>query len=115
MIKSICTLAFVILLVSCNEDKQIQTSAKHEAFDAENGLKDYYQSFFPIGVAVSPRALKTDEANLILREFNSITAENAMKMGPIHPNENEYYWKDADSIVAFAERNKLKLRGHTLC
>jgi endo-1,4-beta-xylanase len=37
-----------------------------------------------------------------------------MKMGPIHPRENEYYWKDADSIMAFAERNHLKVRGHNL-
>lgn len=79
------------------------------------GLKDAYKDHFSIGVAVSPRSLKTDEAQLILKEFNSVTAENAMKMGPIHPKENEYNWKDADSIVAFAERNKLKIRGHALC
>lgn len=79
------------------------------------GLKDYYKDYFPIGVAVSPRALKTDEASLIRAEFNSITPENAMKMGPVHPQEHEYFWKDADSIVAFAQRNKMKMRGHTLC
>ncbi|MFL5774477.1 MAG: endo-1,4-beta-xylanase [Flavisolibacter sp.] len=79
------------------------------------GLKDYYKKYFPIGVAVSPRALKTDEAQLILQQFNSVTPENAMKMGPIHPMENEYYWKDADSIAAFAKRNHLKVRGHNLC
>jgi endo-1,4-beta-xylanase len=38
-----------------------------------------------------------------------------MKMGPIHPEENRYFWKDGDSIAAFAKRNNLKLRGHTLC
>jgi endo-1,4-beta-xylanase len=37
-----------------------------------------------------------------------------MKMRPIHPEENKYYWDDADSIVAFAKRNGLKIRGHTL-
>ncbi|HEY3405483.1 MAG TPA: endo-1,4-beta-xylanase [Ohtaekwangia sp.] len=78
-------------------------------------MKDYYADYFPIGVAVSPGALKTDEARLITQEFNSITAENAMKMGPIHPKENEYFWTNADSIVAFAQRNNMKLRGHTLC
>lgn len=79
------------------------------------GLKDYYESYFPIGVAVSPRALRSDAASLIRREFNSLTAENAMKMGPIHPREHEYFWADADSIVAFAQRHKMKMRGHTLC
>src|SRR5688572_12130008 len=78
------------------------------------GLKDYFKDYFEVGVAVSPRALKTDEAELILREFNSLTAENAMKMGPIHPEENKYNWAGADSIAAFAKRHNLRLRGHTL-
>jgi endo-1,4-beta-xylanase len=81
----------------------------------EKGLKDYYKEFFPMGVAVSPHALKTAETQLILTQFNSLTPENAMKMGPIHPIEKEYFWSDADSIVAFAQRNNLKMRGHTLC
>ncbi|MEK6481387.1 endo-1,4-beta-xylanase [Catalinimonas sp. 4WD22] len=99
----------VAMLSGCGS--QSPTSVEEE----EKGLKDYYSDYFPIGVAVSPRALKTDEAELIKQEFISITAENAMKMGPIHPRENEYFWADADSIVAFAERNNMKMRGHTLC
>ena len=80
------------------------------------GLKDYYKNYFPIGVAVSPQALgNKDEAALILAQFNSLTPENAMKMGPIHPEENRYYWKDADSIVNFAMEHHLKIRGHNLC
>jgi endo-1,4-beta-xylanase len=59
--------------------------------------------------------LKSEESSLVIRNFNSLTPENAMKMGPIHPREKEYYWKDADSIVAFAQRNGMKVRGHTLC
>lgn len=86
-----------------------------DATQQARGLKDYYSDYFPIGVAVSPRALKTDEAKLIVQQFNSLTPENAMKMGPIHPKETEYNWKDADSIIAFAQRHNLKVRGHTLC
>lgn len=82
---------------------------------SEKGLKDYYSDYFPIGVAVSPRVLQGEEAALILRQFNSLTPENAMKMGPIHPEENRYYWNDADLIANFAQSNRLKLRGHTLC
>lgn len=82
--------------------------------DPTKGLKDHYNAFFPIGVSVSPAELRSEEATLILKEFNSITPVNAMKMKPIHPKEHEYYWKDADSIVAFAKRNGLKVRGHVL-
>ncbi len=81
----------------------------------EKGLKDYYKNYFTIGVAVSPRALQTDEALLIVQQFGSMTAENAMKMGPIHPEENRYNWVGGDSIAAFARRNNMKFRGHTLC
>ncbi|WP_342645333.1 endo-1,4-beta-xylanase [Mucilaginibacter sp. CSA2-8R] len=83
--------------------------------DTDKGLKDYYKKYFPIGVAVTPRELKSEEGKLIVKEFNSITAENAMKMAPLHPEENRYYWNDADSIMAFAQRNHIKVRGHNLC
>ncbi|SKA36965.1 endo-1,4-beta-xylanase [Chitinophaga eiseniae] len=78
------------------------------------GLKDYYKDYFPIGVAVSARALHTEEAGLVVRQFNSITPENAMKMGVIHPDEQLYNWREADAVAAFASRNGMKLRGHTL-
>ena len=78
------------------------------------GLKEYYKDYFDMGVAVSPASLKTDEAALVLHQFNSITAENAMKMDPIHPGENQYNWAGADSIAAFVKRNNFKMRGHTL-
>ncbi len=78
-------------------------------------LKEVYRDYFTIGVAVSPGALKTDEAGLILQQFGGMTPENAMKMGPIHPAEQQYIWAGADSIAAFAKRHQLKLRGHTLC
>lgn len=84
--------------------------------DTSKGLKDYYKDYFPIGVAVSPNDLKNPaEVSLILKQFNSLTPENAMKMGPIHPEENRYNWKDADSIVAFAVAHHLRVRGHNLC
>jgi endo-1,4-beta-xylanase len=103
-----------ITLLFCSTATNAQpTTATTNA--STKGLKDYYKDYFFLGVAVSPRSLKIAEADLILKQFGSITAENAMKMGPIHPKENEYYWKDADSIAAFAKRNNLKLRGHTLC
>lgn len=83
--------------------------------DAANmGLKDYYKDYFLMGVAVTPRQLKGEEADIVIKHFNSITPENAMKSGPIHPQENQYFWADADSIVAFAKRHKKKVRGHTL-
>jgi len=106
ILKIMPAIILLVLITSCDQKKEV-TSVQ--------GLKDYYADYFPIGVAIGPRALSTDEVDLIAREFNSITAENAMKMGPIHPKEDEYAWELADSIVNYAARNNMKLRGHTLC
>lgn len=107
-------LSSLIIIVGLNISiGEAQTSKA--PIDSSKGLKDYYAGYFPIGVAVSPYALKTDEARLIVQQFNSLTPENAMKMGPIHPKKHEYNWKDADSIVAFAQRNGMRVRGHNLC
>lgn len=100
---------FLFLLIFC----AIAVNAQQ---DTAKGLKDYYKKYFPIGVAVSPGDLKNPaEEALILKQFNSLTPENAMKMGPIHPEENRYNWKDADAIVDFAVAHGLKVRGHNLC
>ncbi len=87
------------------------------AQQAENskGLKDYFKNYFIMGVAISPRDTEGPEAELIAREFASVTPENAMKPGPIHPEENRYNWEQADKLVAFAQSHNLRMRGHTLC
>lgn len=97
----------ILVAVNCWSPVFSQSSGK--------GLKDYYKDYFTIGASVSPNALKTDEADLLRNQFNSLTAENVMKMGPIHPNENKYNWEPADAIVGFAQQNNMKVRGHTLC
>jgi endo-1,4-beta-xylanase len=105
-------------MVYCSSSghSQKNTVSVNRIIDSTKGLKDYYKKYFTIGVAVSPGALRRpEESQLILQQFASMTPENAMKMGPIHPRETEYFWRDADSIAAFAQRNHLKLRGHTLC
>lgn len=115
LIKNIVIVILAFLMVQCANTARLQESTGGgPAVMAEKGLRDYYRDYFPIGVAVSPRALKSDESGLILQHFNSITAENAMKMGPIHPREDSFYWRDADSIVAFAQRHHFRMRGHTL-
>ena len=40
---------------------------------AQKTLKDAYKDYFPVGVAVAPRNLSGPEAELIIRQFNSIT------------------------------------------
>ncbi|MRG48048.1 1,4-beta-xylanase [Chitinophaga sp. SYP-B3965] len=107
MIRSKTLLVSVLLLWT-----SVVTNAQH----ADKGLKDYYKNYFPVGVAITPRHLQDSATSaFIRRHFNSLTAENVMKMEPIHPQEDRYNWSGADAIVHFATENGLKVRGHTLC
>ena len=69
-----------------------------------------------IGTAVSAKNLREDKKyqEIILREFNVITPENAMKFWATHPALNKYNFTNADEIVEFAQKNNLMIRGHTL-
>jgi endo-1,4-beta-xylanase len=112
-------IAFIIILsvVQCTPKHQVASSfqAGTIADDPNKGLKDYYKKYFPIGVAVSTASLHGPDSALIVKEFNSITPENDMKMGPIHPSEGVYNWKNADKIVDYAISHHIKIRGHNLC
>lgn len=68
-----------------------------------------------IGVAVAINPLRNDSrySNLIVKEFNLITPENAMKWGAIRKNKG-YDFTDGDFIVSFAKKNRLQIHGHTL-
>ena len=84
--------------------------------DVEKGMKDGYQDYFMVGVAVNQRNLDDPEqVALILKNYNSITAENDMKPGELHPEEGKWVWDRADRIANFCRENGLKLRGHCLC
>ena len=79
------------------------------------GLKDTYQDYFTIGVAVNQRNISTDDqVQIIKHNFNSITAENDMKPGSVHPQEGVWNWEAADKIANFCRQNGIKLRGHCL-
>lgn len=69
-----------------------------------------------VGTAVSADALRSDATyrQLLAAEFNSVTPENVMKFGPIHPAPATYAFANADSLLAFAEANDMRVHGHVL-
>jgi endo-1,4-beta-xylanase len=78
-------------------------------------LKEVYKDYFYIGAAISVDAVsKSPDKELIAEQFNIITPENAMKFEPIHPQDGIYNFEPADKIVEFAQRNDMKVIGHTL-
>ena len=80
------------------------------------GYKDTYKDYFTVGVAVNIRNVSDpDQIALIKKNFNSITAENDMKVVSLQPREGEWNWENADKIANFCRENGIPLRGHTLC
>lgn len=71
---------------------------------------------FPFGAAVNISLLKNNAAYraTVAKEYSSLTAENAMKTGALHPQQNTYDWADADYLVDFAKQNNKRIHGHTL-
>ncbi len=80
------------------------------------GLKDAYKDYFTIGVAVNKANVSDPtQIEIIKKQFNSVTAENAWKPGEIHPKEGVWNFGLADSIANFCRENGIKMRGHCLC
>jgi endo-1,4-beta-xylanase len=80
-------------------------------------LKDVFKADFLIGGALN-RPLVTgrdpNAAALAAKHFNTATPENDLKWQLVHPQPNQYNWEPADSYVAFGEKNKMFIIGHTL-
>ena len=69
------------------------------------------------GCAVATELLGVDTAyeQLVRDQCSIVVAENAMKWGPLRPAIGTFYFDDADRLVAFAEANQMRVRGHNLC
>ena len=79
------------------------------------GLKDAWSHSFQIGAAISGKILEHKESEgIIARHFSSLTAENAMKFGLIHPEEGKWNFEEPDLIADYSRKNNLVLRGHTI-
>lgn len=99
------------------------------AVDAETGglppkapesatLKDTFKDAFLIGAALSPRQFlgKDPRATaFVTREFNSATAENAMKWESLEPKNNQFRFEQADRFIDYCRSNNLVIIGHNLC
>ena len=84
---------------------------------ATDSLREAYKEDFLMGTAVNEAIVSgADSASrdIVLRQFNSITAENVMKTEPINPRPGVYNFGPADAFVAFGESNRMFIVGHTL-
>jgi endo-1,4-beta-xylanase len=113
--------AFLILLGGLLAFAQC-TNADSAANTADTGappasLPAAYAEAFKVGTALGADVVSGRDSTvreIVLRHFNTITAENVMKAAPINPEPGVYRFQPADDFVAFGEANDLFIVGHTL-
>jgi endo-1,4-beta-xylanase len=87
------------------------------ASDEEQTLKKAFEGKFFIGAALNGAQIQqTDSAaiEVIKKQFNTITAENCMKSGPIQPVEGEFNFDLPDKFVELGLENDMYILGHCL-
>ena len=81
-------------------------------------LKDAFSKAFLVGAAINADQITGKDARgdaLILKQFDSISPENAMKWEVIHPRPGGYDFTLADKYVEFGLKNHMFIVGHNLC
>lgn len=99
-----------ILLAGCNNSKQSSSGA-------DPSLKGAFGDKFLVGVALNQRQASGEDTaavRVVKHHFNAIGAENCMKSEVIHPEEDRYDFRAADSLVRFGEENGMAVLGHCL-
>lgn len=107
MTKAMALLMMNIPLLSC----QIRPTVPAPSAETLQSV-----SSFPVGVAVDAGLLKNNRAyrNIVLKEYGSVTPENAAKIECLHPQENVFDFSEFDEIVDFGQKNEKRLHGVAL-
>ncbi|SMF38509.1 Endo-1,4-beta-xylanase, GH35 family [Alteromonadaceae bacterium Bs31] len=91
--------------------------SKHHSSQVESIADAAAKSRRLAGAAVGHSLLSNDPefGQVLSQEFNYITPENVGKWGPLQPgNADEWYFDAHDELVAYAEDNSMKYKGHAL-
>ncbi|MEO6546393.1 MAG: endo-1,4-beta-xylanase [Ferruginibacter sp.] len=76
-----------------------------------------YKNDFLIGTALNnTHILERDSVanQLIKQQFTAATPENIMKAEVIHPGWDQYNFEMADKLVAYGQKNSIRINAHTL-
>lgn len=80
-------------------------------------LKETYKEAFKMGCSVSGSLVSgydSVSANLVVKQFNSITPENVLKAETVHPKPDVWNFEPGDAFVRFGEEHHMFIVGHTL-
>lgn len=82
--------------------------------DELHGLKDIYKDYFLIGTCGDIKMLSNPYWEVLSKEFNSFTIENAMKPQYIQSKEGQFNFDAAGEITAVLADHDIAVIGHTL-
>ncbi|HNY17469.1 MAG TPA: endo-1,4-beta-xylanase [Treponemataceae bacterium] len=91
--------AIIVTLPACGFKKNLRANADARRLTFGVSVQ--------AGDVFDPKAIK-----LIRENFNEIVPENAMKWRNIRPTKGFWNWSDMDGMVAFAEKNNIRMKGH---
>ncbi len=82
-------------------------------------LKDVFKDDFLVGAAIAPAQFtpsvkESAETAMVKEQFNTISPENVLKWGAVHPSLNRYNFTRADAYVNFGVSNHMFIVGHNL-
>jgi endo-1,4-beta-xylanase len=102
------------LLLACSKKEKAGTPVTEDPKTDTTGL--YTHAGFPFGASINLDLLnsKAAYAALVAKEFNSVTAENVMKMDAIQPTQGNFTFGQADYLVSFAQKHGMRVHGHAL-
>jgi endo-1,4-beta-xylanase len=94
----------------------VQTAPSHTG-PAETALKDLGPKGLLIGAAINRGQSDGQDkvaVAIIEQQFNTISPENILKWGLVHPEPDRYDFEPADHYVAFGQSHGMAVIGHNL-
>jgi endo-1,4-beta-xylanase len=82
---------------------------------AQESLRKYADKLgIDLGVAVGTAFYNNESGyiSVLGKEFNAVVCENEMKAQNTQPSKGAFSFSTADKLVAYAEKNGMKVRGH---
>ena len=79
-------------------------------------LRDSWSRYFDVGAAAGINHIDPNSqyAQLLIKHFSVLVAENEHKWNAIQPQEGQFNWTQADRIIEFAENTGMRVRWHAL-
>jgi GH35 family endo-1,4-beta-xylanase len=67
-----------------------------------------------VGAGILVSVLSDPKEKHVIENFNCLTPGNAMKWQPVEWTRDKLNYADGDKLIEYAQKNNVKVRGHTL-